>query len=147
MTGDSLLITASNVTLSFGKRILFKDVSIKFTPGNCYGLIGANGSGKSTFLKVLSSEIKVQIAWISSLVTTEFDCSAIGVIESCGGGGVTSDGGCSSRLSPPGGGWGMISRCSYPFLFRDIFVIHPGFIFMVANFSKGLICVGVNVVS
>jgi len=52
------LITASNITLSFGKRILFKDVNIKFTPGNCYGLIGANGSGKSTFLKILSGEIE-----------------------------------------------------------------------------------------
>ncbi|MBU1169183.1 MAG: ATP-binding cassette domain-containing protein [Proteobacteria bacterium] len=51
------MINASNVTLSYGKRILFKDVNIKFTPGNCYGLIGANGSGKSTFLKILSGEI------------------------------------------------------------------------------------------
>jgi ATPase subunit of ABC transporter with duplicated ATPase domains len=52
------MITANNVTLSFGKRTLFKDVSIKFTPGNCYGLIGANGSGKSTFLKILSGELE-----------------------------------------------------------------------------------------
>ena len=52
------MITASNITLSFGKRFLFKDVNIKFTPGNCYGLIGANGSGKSTFLKILSGEIE-----------------------------------------------------------------------------------------
>ncbi len=52
------MITASNITLSFGKRVLFKDVNIKFTPGNCYGLIGANGSGKSTFLKILSGEIE-----------------------------------------------------------------------------------------
>ena len=51
------MITASNVSLSYGKRILFKDVTIKFTPGNCYGLIGANGAGKSTFLKILSGEI------------------------------------------------------------------------------------------
>ncbi len=51
------MLTADNVTLSFGKRVLFEDVSIKFTPGNCYGLIGANGSGKSTFLKILSGEI------------------------------------------------------------------------------------------
>ncbi len=51
------MIAASNVTLSYGKRILFKDVNIKFTPGNCYGLIGANGAGKSTFLKILSGEI------------------------------------------------------------------------------------------
>ncbi|OGS37683.1 MAG: ABC transporter ATP-binding protein [Elusimicrobia bacterium RIFOXYB2_FULL_49_7] len=52
------MITTSNITLSFGRRVLFKDVSIKFTPGNCYGLIGANGSGKSTFLKILSGEIE-----------------------------------------------------------------------------------------
>jgi ATPase subunit of ABC transporter with duplicated ATPase domains len=50
------MISASNVTLSYGKRVLFKDVNIKFTPGNCYGLIGANGAGKSTFLKILSGE-------------------------------------------------------------------------------------------
>ena len=52
------MITASNITLSFGQRVLFKDVNIKFTPGNCYGLIGANGSGKSTFLKILSGDIE-----------------------------------------------------------------------------------------
>lgn len=52
------MIAASNITLSYGKRVLFKDVNIKFTPGNCYGLIGANGAGKSTFLKILSGEIE-----------------------------------------------------------------------------------------
>ena len=51
------MIAASNITLSYGKRVLFKNVNIKFTPGNCYGLIGANGSGKSTFLKILSGEL------------------------------------------------------------------------------------------
>jgi len=51
------MISTSNITLRFGKRILFEDVSIKFTPGNCYGVIGANGSGKSTFIKILSGEI------------------------------------------------------------------------------------------
>jgi ATPase subunit of ABC transporter with duplicated ATPase domains len=45
------MINASNVALSYGKRVIFQDVNIKFTPGNCYGLIGANGAGKSTFLK------------------------------------------------------------------------------------------------
>lgn len=50
------MISASNVALAYGKRVLFKDVNIKFTPGNCYGLIGANGAGKSTFLKILSGE-------------------------------------------------------------------------------------------
>jgi len=52
------MISTQNLTLQYGKRIIFKDVSIKFTPGNCYGLIGANGTGKSTFLKVLSGEIE-----------------------------------------------------------------------------------------
>ncbi|MGA2090987.1 MAG: ATP-binding cassette domain-containing protein [Endomicrobiales bacterium] len=51
------MISTDNITLAFGKRILFEDVSIKFLPGNCYGIIGANGSGKSTFLKILSGEI------------------------------------------------------------------------------------------
>ncbi len=52
------MICASNVSLSYGKRALFKDVNIKFAPGNCYGLIGANGAGKSTFLKILAREIE-----------------------------------------------------------------------------------------
>lgn len=51
------MITVSNIGVQFGKRILFQDVNLKFTPGNCYGIIGANGAGKSTFLKVLSGEI------------------------------------------------------------------------------------------
>ncbi|MBC3539796.1 ABC-F family ATP-binding cassette domain-containing protein [Rufibacter sediminis] len=51
------MISTSNVSLGYGKRTLFEDVTIKFTPGNCYGLIGANGAGKSTFLKILSGEI------------------------------------------------------------------------------------------
>jgi len=48
------MITVSNLAIQFGKRILFQDVNLKFTPGNCYGIIGANGAGKSTFLKILS---------------------------------------------------------------------------------------------
>ena len=52
------MIQASNVTLRIGKRALFEDVNIKFTEGNCYGLIGANGAGKSTFLKILSGQIE-----------------------------------------------------------------------------------------
>jgi ATPase subunit of ABC transporter with duplicated ATPase domains len=50
------VITVSDVSLSYGERTLFKDVNLKFTPGNCYGIIGANGAGKSTFLKILSGE-------------------------------------------------------------------------------------------
>ena len=52
------MIQAANVSLSFGKRVLFEDANIVFSPGNCYGLIGANGAGKSTFVKILSGEIE-----------------------------------------------------------------------------------------
>ncbi len=52
------MISANNVTLRLGKRALFEDVNIKFTEGNCYGLIGANGAGKSTFLKILSGKLE-----------------------------------------------------------------------------------------
>ena len=52
------MISTSNLALRFGKRTLFEEVNLKFTPGNCYGIIGANGSGKSTFIKILSGEIE-----------------------------------------------------------------------------------------
>jgi len=51
------MLTVSNLSLRYGKRTLFEDVNLKFTPGNCYGVIGANGAGKSTFLKILSGDI------------------------------------------------------------------------------------------
>jgi ATPase components of ABC transporters with duplicated ATPase domains len=51
------MITVSNLDVQFGKRALFQDVNLKFTPGNCYGIIGANGAGKSTFLRVLSKQL------------------------------------------------------------------------------------------
>ena len=51
------MISANNVTYRVGKKALFEDVNIKFTEGNCYGLIGANGAGKSTFLKILSGQL------------------------------------------------------------------------------------------
>jgi ATPase subunit of ABC transporter with duplicated ATPase domains len=60
------MISASNVALAYGKRVLFKDVTIKFTPGNCYGLIGANGAGKSTFLKILSGETEPDTGTVSA---------------------------------------------------------------------------------
>jgi ATPase subunit of ABC transporter with duplicated ATPase domains len=59
------MLTVSNVSLRFGKRVLFEDVNIKFTEGNCYGLIGANGAGKSTFLKILSGELDSQTGSVS----------------------------------------------------------------------------------
>src|SRR5574344_1287686 len=52
------MITVSDLAIQFGKRVLFKDVNLKFTNGNCYGVIGANGAGKSTFLKAISGELK-----------------------------------------------------------------------------------------
>src|SRR5690554_5083791 len=52
------MIEASNISLRLGKRALFEDVNIKFTEGNCYGIIGANGAGKSTFLKILSGQLE-----------------------------------------------------------------------------------------
>jgi len=52
------MIAANNITLSFGKRVLFDEVNLSFNKGNCYGVIGANGAGKSTFLKILSGEIE-----------------------------------------------------------------------------------------
>lgn len=52
------MITVSDISLQYGKRVLFDEVNLKFTPGNCYGIIGANGAGKSTFMKILSGEIE-----------------------------------------------------------------------------------------
>src|SRR5665811_2185136 len=59
------MITVENLRIQFGKRILFQDVNMKFTAGNCYGIIGANGAGKSTFLKAISGEIEATTGFIS----------------------------------------------------------------------------------
>ena len=59
------MITVNNVTLAYGKRVLFDEVNISFTKGNCYGVIGANGAGKSTFLKILSGEIEANKGVVS----------------------------------------------------------------------------------
>jgi ATPase subunit of ABC transporter with duplicated ATPase domains len=59
------VISANNISLSYGKRVIFKDVNIKFIAGNCYGLIGANGAGKSTFLKILAGEVEADSGTIS----------------------------------------------------------------------------------
>ncbi|MTI79921.1 MAG: ATP-binding cassette domain-containing protein [Firmicutes bacterium] len=59
------MITVTNVSLRYGDRKLFEDVNLKFTPGNCYGVIGANGAGKSTFLKILSGEIESNTGEVS----------------------------------------------------------------------------------
>ena len=83
------MITVSNVSLLFSDRNLFEDVNIKFTPGNCYGLIGANGAGKSTFLKILSGDIQPTTGDISMssgerltfLKQNHFDYEEFGVLE------------------------------------------------------------------
>jgi ATPase subunit of ABC transporter with duplicated ATPase domains len=72
------MIGVRNVTLAFGKRVLFDEVNINFTKGNCYGVIGANGAGKSTFLKILSGEIEpnkgtVEITHLTSTGGRELD--------------------------------------------------------------------------
>ncbi|MBF0478974.1 MAG: ATP-binding cassette domain-containing protein [Candidatus Omnitrophica bacterium] len=59
------MLSVSNVSLQYGKRILFKEVTVTFAKGNCYGIIGANGSGKSTFLKILSGEIETTTGQVS----------------------------------------------------------------------------------
>jgi ATPase subunit of ABC transporter with duplicated ATPase domains len=59
------MITVSNLSVQFGKRILFQDVNLVFTPGNCYGIIGANGAGKSTFLKMLYGEVESRTGSVS----------------------------------------------------------------------------------
>ena len=51
------MIAVNNLGQQFGKRVLFQDVNLKFTPGNCYGIIGANGAGKSTLMRILSDEL------------------------------------------------------------------------------------------
>jgi ATPase subunit of ABC transporter with duplicated ATPase domains len=83
------MITVTGVSLRFGKRSLFEDVNIKFTPGNCYGLIGANGAGKSTFLKILSGEIEPTTGEVSItpgervavLKQNHFEYDEFGVLE------------------------------------------------------------------
>ena len=59
------MITVSDLSLSFNGQDLFKHVDLKFTPGNCYGIIGANGAGKSTFLKILSRQLEPSTGTVS----------------------------------------------------------------------------------
>ena len=60
------MITVNNVSMNFSGQTLFKDVELKFVPGNCYGIIGANGAGKSTFLRILSGDLEPPPARSSS---------------------------------------------------------------------------------
>src|SRR5437762_13821605 len=83
------MISVNNLSLRYGKRVLFEDVNIRFTEGNCYGIIGANGAGKSTFLKILSGEIdattgKVEIGKdqrMSVLKQHRYDLDEVPVLE------------------------------------------------------------------
>jgi ATPase subunit of ABC transporter with duplicated ATPase domains len=83
------MITINNLSLRYGKRVLFEDVNLKFTDGNCYGIIGANGAGKSTFLKIISGEIdpttgKVEIskgARMSVLKQNHYEFDEVPVLE------------------------------------------------------------------
>ena len=83
------MISVSNISLQFGKRVLFDEVNVNFTPGNCYGIIGANGAGKSTFMKILSGEIdptrgKVNVlpgARMSVLKQNHFEYNEFSVLE------------------------------------------------------------------
>ena len=52
------MISVAGLSMNFGQKVLFENVTLKFTPGNCYGIIGANGTGKSTFLKILTREVE-----------------------------------------------------------------------------------------
>lgn len=83
------MISVNNLSLRYGKRVLFEDVNIRFTEGNCYGIIGANGAGKSTFLKILSGEIdpttgKVEISKgmrMSVLKQNHYEFDEVPVLE------------------------------------------------------------------
>ena len=63
--GGNNMITINNLSFHFGGQLLFKNVDLKFTPGNCYGIIGANGAGKSTFLRILCGELEPSTGEIS----------------------------------------------------------------------------------
>ena len=65
------MLSTSNIGLQYGGRTLFEHVSLNFSQGNCYGIIGANGAGKSTFLKILSGEIEPNKAKLLSLQAKE----------------------------------------------------------------------------
>ncbi len=83
------MITVNNLSLRYGKRVLFEDVNLKFTSGNCYGIIGANGAGKSTFLKILQGEVDPttgQVAFskgmrVASLKQNQFEFDEVPVMQ------------------------------------------------------------------
>ena len=68
------MITTNNITVQFGKKPLFEDISITFSKGNVYGLIGANGSGKSTFMNVLSGDLEPSSGTVSIQKDHRFHC-------------------------------------------------------------------------
>ena len=68
------MLQVNNVSLQYGSKKLFEEVNLKFTKGNCYGIIGANGAGKSTFLKVLSGEVEPNKGDVSMVKPRECPC-------------------------------------------------------------------------
>ncbi len=66
------MLTVTNVSMSFSDRKLYDDVNLKFTPGNCYGIIGANGAGKSTFLKILEGQLAPLLGMFHWALTNEW---------------------------------------------------------------------------
>ncbi len=93
------MITVSNLGIQFGKKPLFQDVNLKFTPGNCYGIIGANGAGKSTLMRMLSGQLTPTTGSVSqgpgermsvleqttsSLTTAQCSTPCFRVIPCCG---------------------------------------------------------------
>ena len=72
------MITVSNLAIQFGKRVLYKDVNLKFTNGNIYGVIGANGAGKSTFLKAISGELEPTKGSVTCTFPTISSISSMG---------------------------------------------------------------------
>ncbi len=65
------MLNVNNVSMQFSDRMLYDDVNLKFTPGNCYGVIGANGAGKSTFLKIIEGKLKPTTGVVSMGLTRE----------------------------------------------------------------------------
>ena len=78
------MITISDLSLNFSGEPLFKDVNLKFTQGNCYGVIGANGAGKSTFLRILSGDLDPSTGTVSRrLFSTRFSAATSVCLRSC----------------------------------------------------------------
>ena len=78
------MLTVSNLSVQFGKRVLFDEVNTKFVQGNCYGIIGANGAGKSTFLKIISGKMDPTSGTEIDQVIIDYTLNEVFVSRSCG---------------------------------------------------------------